>query len=182
MTRLPVVDPSHESVNEIFDGPLKGKHLNIFKGMANSPAVLKLYLNMSDAINSFGLSPAEREIIQLAVGQANNCDYCTAAHTAIGKGAGLTEQQTVEARQGRISDDPKLHALATFATQLHEKNGFVSDQDLASFKAAGYSDAHIAEVVGAYAMAVFTNYFNHVNQTEIDFPAAPPLPQHPVNA
>jgi len=182
MARLPVIDPSHDSVNEIFDGPLKGKHLNIFKGMANSPAVLNLYLSMSGAIDSFSLSPAEREIIQLAVGQANGCDYCTAAHTAIGKGAGLTEQQTIEARQGRIADDAKLNALAIFATSMHEKKGFVSDEDLASFKAAGFTDAHITEVVGVYAMAVFTNYFNHVNQTEIDFPAAPPLPQLPVHA
>ena len=58
MARLPVIDPSHESVQDIFSGPLKGKEINIFKGMANSPAVLKLYLAMAGAIDGFSLSPA----------------------------------------------------------------------------------------------------------------------------
>ncbi len=175
MARLPVVDPTHESVQDIFGGPLKGKEFNIFKGMANSPAVLKLYLAMAGAVDGFSLSPAEREVIQLATAEANGCDYCTAAHTAIGKGAGLSEQQTVEARQGRIDGDDKLNALAQFASALHSKKGFVSDEDLAEFKSAGYTDGHVAEVVGVYAQAVFTNYFNHVNETEVDFPAPPVL-------
>jgi hypothetical protein len=51
----------------------------------------------------------------------------------------------------------------------------VSDADLASFRKAGYGDGHVAEVVACYALNVFTNYFNHVNDTAIDFPAAPAI-------
>jgi len=172
MPRLPVVDPNTAQgrVKEIFDGPLKGKHLNIFKGMANSAAVLDTYLAVAGALGKTGLSPAEREVIQLAVSQANNCNYCTAAHTKLGQGAGLTEEQCLAARKGSIPDDPRLDALARFALALHEKRGFVSDEDISAFKAAGFSDAHVAEVVAVYALAIFTNYFNHLNETEIDFP------------
>ncbi len=175
MARLSVVDPKHASVKSIFDGPLKGKEINIFKGMANSPAVLNLYLSMSGAMDKFSLSAAEREVIQLVSAEANNCDYCTAAHTVIGKGAGLTEEQTVEARQGKVTSDKKLNALAQFASSMQEKRGFVSDEDIADFKAAGYTDGHVAEVTAVFGLAVFTNYFNHVNETEIDFPAPPVL-------
>jgi len=176
MPRLNVVDPATATgkTRDLFDGPLKGKHINIFKGMANSPAVIQGYLGMAGALADASLSAAEQEVIQLAIGQANDCGYCQAAHTAIGKGAGLTEAQTVGARRGQI-DDPRLNALTRFAGAMHEKKGLVSDDDLSAFRAAGFDDAAIGEAVAVYALATFTNYFNHVNETEIDFPSPPAL-------
>lgn len=176
MARLKVVDPAQAEgkVREIFEGPLKGKHLNIFKGMANSPAALGAYLGMGSALKGARLSHAEQEVVQLAIGEANECDYCRAAHTAIGTSAGLSEAQTLEARRGELQD-PRLDALAKFALALHEKRGWVSDEDLERFRAAGFDDGHVAEVVAVYAQAVLTNYFNHVNKTDVDFPAPPSL-------
>jgi len=173
MPRMTTIEPANATghVKEVFEGPLKGKTFNIFKTMAHSTAALDGYLGLSGALGKGVLDGKEREVIQLAIGQANNCDYCQAAHTAIGKGAGLTEAQTIEARRGTLAD-AKLDALAKFALKLHEKRGFVSDADLASFTDAGYNEAAVAEVVANYALAVYTNYFNHVNQTAIDFPAA----------
>jgi AhpD family alkylhydroperoxidase len=167
MGRLTTIDPAQATgkVKEIFEGPLKGKTFNLFKAMANSPAALEAYL---------GLSGKEREIIQLTIGEANNCGYCVAAHTAIGKGLGLSEAQTIEARRGKLTD-PKLNALTRFTLAVHEKKGFVSSEDLAAFKSAGYNDGHVAEVVAGYALAVYTNTFNHLNETAIDFPAPPKI-------
>lgn len=172
MGRLQSIDPAKATgrAKEIFEGPLKGKTFNIFKAMASSPAALDTYLGMSGAVSGGTLSAKEREVIQLVVGEANNCGYCVAAHTLIGKGAGLTDAQTIEARRGKV-EDAKLGALTRFTLALHEKRGFVSDADLAAFRTAGYNDGHAAEVVANYALAVYTNYFNHVNQTESDFPA-----------
>lgn len=177
MPRLQTIDPSTATgrAKEIFDGPLKGKHFNIFKGMANSPAALDMYLAMTGALSKASLNAKEQEVIQLAIGQANDCDYCQAAHTAIGKGAGLTEDQTIEARRGSVPSDAKLDALARFAIAINEKKGFVSDDDLSAMRSAGYDDGAIAEAVASFALAVFTNYFNHVNDSEIDFPAAPAI-------
>lgn len=174
MPRLNTIDPAASTgrAKEIFDGPLKGKHFNIFKGMANSPAALDAYVAMSGALDKASLSAKEREVVQLAVARANGCEYCQAAHTAIGKMVGLTEEQTVAARTGRLTD-PKLAALARFAGALHEKKGMVGDADLRAFKGAGYTDAHVAEAIASYALAVFTNYFNLANDTAVDFPAPP---------
>ncbi len=176
MPRMTTIEPANATgrVKEIFEGPLKGKTFNIFKTMAHSPAALDAYLGLSGALNKGVLSGKEREVIQLAIGQANNCDYCAAAHTAIGKGMGLTDAQTIEARRGTLSD-PKLDSLAKFALKIQEKRGFVSDADVAALKGAGYNDAAVAEVVANYALAIYTNYFNHVNQTAVDFPAAPKI-------
>ena len=175
MSRIATVEPAQATgrVKEIFDGPLSGKHFNIFKAMASSPALLDSYLAISGALGSGVLSAKERETVQLAIGAANNCDYCLAAHTAIGKGAGLSEDQTIAARRGSGTGDAKLDALARFALALHEKRGFASDDDLKAFRGAGYADDAIGEVIGNYALAVLTNYFTHVNETPIDFPPAP---------
>lgn len=176
MPRLPAVNPATATgrVKEIFEGPLKGKHFNIFKAMANSPAGLDIYLGLAGALGKGVLSEKEREVIQLAVGEANNCVYCAAARTLIGKGAGLSEGQTIEARRGHLAD-AKLQALTHFVLSIHEKRGHVSDADVSAFKAAGYNDAAVVEVVGNYALAIFTNYFNHVNETALDFPAPPAI-------
>jgi len=55
------------------------------------------------------------------------------------------------------------------------ERGWVSDEDLAAVRAAGTSDAEIAEVVAHVAVNTFSNYFNHVAETDVDFPkvAAP---------
>ena len=174
--RIAPVDPKAATgrAKELFEGPLKGKEFNIFRSMAASPAALECYTALSGTLAKGALGAKEREVVQLTLGQANNCDYCVAAHTVIGKGAGLTEDQTIEARRGSMKD-AKLNALAKFTLALHEKKGFVSDADFAAFTSAGYTPAHAAEVLANYTLALYTNYFNHMNNTPIDFPAAPKI-------
>lgn len=173
MPRLKVIDPAAATgrAKEIFEGPLKGKHLNIFKGMANAPAALDAYLAMSGALKNASLSAKEQEVIQLAVSQANGCEYCLSAHTVVGKGAGLTDAQMLGARRGSVEGDAKLDALARFASSIVEKQGAVSANDLEAFRKAGYGDQAIAEVAAVYALATLTNTFNLINETTVDFPA-----------
>ncbi len=177
MPRLAVIDPEKTTgrAKEIFEGPLKGKHLNIFKGMANAPALLDAYLGIGGALKNASLTPAEQEVVQLAVVEAAGCDYCTAAHTVIGKNSGLTEEQTIGARRGSIEGDARLDAIARFAKALYEKRGNVSHDDLTAFRSAGFDDQAIAEAVAVYAQATLTSTFNHVNETEVDFPAPPAI-------
>ncbi len=177
MPRLNVVNPAEATgrVKEIFQGPLKGKELNIFKGLANSPAGLEAYLGLAGALSKGGLTNAEQEAVALALAEANDCHYCRAAHTAMGRDAGLSEEQTLGARKGAVAGDDKLDALVKFTMKLHEKRGFVSDDDLSQLKAAGYDDGHVVDVIVAYALNTLTNYFNHVHETPVDLPAAPSL-------
>ncbi len=176
MPRLKIVDPAtaEGKVKELFDGPLKLKKINIYKTLANSPAALDALTQMGDCLAEGVLSAKEREVIALAIGENTGCEYCVAAHTVVGKMAGMSIEETIAARRGKLND-PKLNALATFVLALHEKRGWMSDEDVAAFRDAGYGDAHIGEVIAVYALNILTNYINHVNQTEIDFPEPPPL-------
>jgi uncharacterized peroxidase-related enzyme len=176
MPRLATIDPAQATgrAKELFEGPLKGKHRNIFKGLANSAAALEAYVALHGALSKGLLTPREQESIALVVAQLNHCDYCLAAHTLMGKMAGLDEPAMLHIRRGAVAD-PKLDALVKFVTAIHERRGNVTDEQVRNFKAAGYTDGHVAEVVANYALQLYTNYFNHVNDTPIDFPPAPAL-------
>ncbi len=150
---------------------------NITRAMANSPAVLEGYLGLSGALSKGSLSAKNREQIALAVGQANQCDYCLAAHSAIGKMVGLTPDQILDSRRG-TAIDPKTDALIRFARKVVDERGLVSDADVAEVRSAGLDDAAIAEVVANVALNIFTNYFNHVAETDIDFPKVEPIVDH----
>ena len=147
---------------------------NMTGAMAVSPSVLEAYLGFSGAL-SHGVLPARvREQLALDVSEANQCDYCVSAHSALGKHAGLTDEVILDSRRG-TSTDPKTDALLRFARTIVEKQGVVEDADVAAVRKAGYGDAEIAEVVAHVALNIFTNYFNNVAGTTIDFPKAPAL-------
>lgn len=147
---------------------------NMTRAMVRAPAVLDAYLQMSGALSKGALPAKTREQIALTVGQANHCDYCLAAHSAIGKMVGLAPEQILAARKGR-ADDASTDALLRFAAVVVEKRGRVDAADLNAVRAAGFGDDAIAEVVANVALNLFTNYFNHVAGTAVDFPAAPAL-------
>ena len=142
--------------------------------MAHSPAVANAYLGFSQTLATGTLRPRLREQIALVVAEANQCGYCIAAHTALGKAAGLTEEETRAARRADSAVEKERVAL-DFAYQLVQERGIVADADFERVRQAGYTDGEIAEIVANVALNLFTNYFNHVAGTEVDFPAAPEL-------
>lgn len=148
-----------------------GKVINIFLNMGNSAATLKGFLALSDAANQTSLSPQLREQIALLVGQSNHCQYCLSAHTMLAKGAGLNDDEIVEARHGE-STDPKNQAILKFAKEVVENRGNVSNQDIAGLKAAGVNDTELVEIVLLIMVNMFTNYFNLITDPKIDFPLA----------
>jgi uncharacterized peroxidase-related enzyme len=143
---------------------------NMMRTMAHSPAVLQGYLSLSGALGTGVLSGKVREELALFIGQSNECDYCVAAHSTLGKMAGLQPNQLIEARKGLVGGDPEAQAALKFAKAVLESRGDVADSDLAAARSAGLGDAQIAEIVAHVALNVFTNYFNRVARTEVDFP------------
>ena len=176
MPRTAQANPEQATDNlaTMFEGLNKklGKIPNIFRHMGASPAVLEAYLAMSGASAKTSLDPKVREQIALIVGQQNDCGYCIAAHTAIGQSVGLTLEQTVAARKGQAID-PKSQAIVNFAKEVVAKKAAVDDAAVANLKKAGVSDQEVVETILVICQNIFTNYFNHIVDPEIDFPAAP---------
>lgn len=146
---------------------------NLMRALANSPAALEVYLGFG-ALDQGSLPPALREQIALTVAELNNCNYCLAAHSAIGTMVGLSEEQVLDSRRA-ISSDSRTNTALRFAKVLVEKKGWASEEDLDQVRAAGFSDGDITEMIAHVSKNIFTNYFNHVARVEIDFPAVPEL-------
>lgn len=152
-----------------------GKIPNIFKNMANSPAALQAYLDLSKASNATSFPPALREQIALVVGQANNCHYCLSAHSAIGKTVGLTDEEILKARKGQ-SKTAKDQAILHFAKEMIDKKGLLSKEEVDQLKKSGVSDKELVELILLITVNIFTNYFNHITDPVIDFPIVPKNP------
>jgi uncharacterized peroxidase-related enzyme len=142
---------------------------NMMKTMAQSAPVLEAYLNFNTALGGGTLDARLREQIALISAEVNGCAYCASAHTAIGKMVGLGEDAILAARRGR-SIDARTDAALKFARNLIVNRGEVSDADVRAVKDAGFSDGEVGELVANVALNIFTNYFNTVAGTEIDFP------------
>jgi uncharacterized peroxidase-related enzyme len=173
MSRINPVDRNTitDGVRRNFDAIQKrlGIVPNMMQTMAQSPHVLEGYLGLSGALSRGALSAQLQEQIALAVSEVNACDYCLSAHSALGRGAGLSSDALDASRAGRASD-AKTTAALQFARAVVERRGGITDNDLDRVRAAGFSDAEIVEIIAHVALNVFTNYFNRTAQTEIDFP------------
>lgn len=178
MTRIQPVNReiAPTETQKLLDGVEKklGIVPNLIATMAQSTALAKAYLGFSQALSGGVISPKLREQIALVVGQTNQCDYCLAAHSAIGSSVGLSSDQVRDARLGS-SPDSRTDAALKFARRIVKAQGFVSDEDLAEIRNADFGEAEIVEIIGHVALNMFTNYFNHVAETEVDFPSAPEL-------
>ena len=142
---------------------------NLILTMAHSPAALGGYLGIAGALAKGVLDPKLREQIAVAVAGANACDYCASAHTLLGKNAGIDRDELHQNLTG-VSADPKTGVALAFVVKIVRERGHISDADLAAVRSAGFSEDEIIELVTHTAMNIFTNYFNHIARTEIDFP------------
>ncbi|MBI5086479.1 MAG: carboxymuconolactone decarboxylase family protein [Acidobacteria bacterium] len=173
MQRITAVNPAEATgkAKQLLEGVQAklGMTPNLMKTLAAGPAALEAYLNFGAALSTGKLDAKFRELIALAVAQANSCEYCLSAHSAIGKMVGLGPAEITASREAH-SFDAKRDAGLRFVQALVVQRGMVSDQEVANVKAAGFSDGDIAELVANVAVNIFTNYFNHVARTDVDFP------------
>lgn len=178
MSRLQAINPEQATgqAKRLLDGVQSklGFAPNIMRTMANSPAVLQGYLDFSNALSKGTLSPKFREQIALAVSEINDCQYCLAAHSAIGRSVGLSEEAIEDSRRGESPDTKEATALG-FTRKVVVDRGWVSNEEVAKLRKVGFTEGDIAEIIANIALISFTNYFNHVAETEVDFPAVSKL-------
>lgn len=166
------VSPNNQT---IFDNLHKslGFVPNLYAYFAKNETALADYLTLQN--RKATLKAKEREVINLVVSQVNNCRYCQAAHTAIGKMNGFSDEQILEIRQGEASFDPKLDALANFTQSVVVNRGQASQDAVEALFAAGYNEANLVDILIVIGDKTISNYLHILTQLPIDFPAAPEL-------
>jgi uncharacterized peroxidase-related enzyme len=141
----------------------------MFRLIATSPAALEGFVANNGALSKT-LDVKTRERIALAVAQVNSCDYCLSAHSYLAWNLAKISPEEVALNRGGASGDPKADAAVRFAVKAVRERGHLRDIDIASVRAAGFSDSQIVEIIAVVAENIFTNMLNVVAQTDIDFP------------
>ena len=112
MSHVALIDPTHTTpdraellsqVQQAF-----GAVPHMFRAVANSPAALRSMWGSFGALGGGTLPAKLGEQIAVAVADRNRCDYCLAAHTALGRKAGATAEEMAAALAFRLQ---KLEAM-----------------------------------------------------------------------
>jgi uncharacterized peroxidase-related enzyme len=142
---------------------------NLFGVFAESPAALRGALAIYEAFSTSSLSPAEQQLIMLAVSEANDCEYCVAAHSTLAKRVAKVDAALVDAVRRRAPlADAKLDMLVSFTRKVVEQRGMVSDAEVTAFLDAGYTRAQIIDVLLGVGMKTFNNYVDHIAHTPLN--------------
>ena len=130
---------------------------NVYAVYGGRPDALKGFAGLTSAFGASSLTPAEREVIQLAVSVANRCQYCVAGHTAFAAEAELDEVHVKAMRNGQNPGDERLAALARFARKLTTDRGRNCEKEHAAFLDAGYGAEQALEVIIGVANKTLSN-------------------------
>ena len=172
---VPTRDEVAESNQAIFDQLEKGIGFvpNLYASYAHSETALADYLALQNRKST--LSAKEREVINLAVSQVNECIYCLSAHTAIAKMNGFTDDQILELRAGEASFDNKLNALAAFVRNSVINRSKPDTEVTENLFNAGYTKANLIDILLVIGDKTISNFLHGTTQIPVDFPVAPKL-------
>src|SRR5262249_2631853 len=114
MPRLTPIDPATATgeAKELLDGiqAAFGMTPNSFRAMANNPAALKGWLELSGALGTT-LTPRLSEQIAIAIAEQNGCAYCLSAHAAVAGLLGIDVHEIDHNRSGESDDERAAAAL-----------------------------------------------------------------------
>ncbi|MET0634815.1 MAG: carboxymuconolactone decarboxylase family protein [Chitinophagaceae bacterium] len=175
--KVPKIEDLSPESQEIL-GKLKkklGSVPNLYATFGYSASALKGILDFDAELSvNPSFTAKEREAINLIVSQVNNCEYCLAAHTALAKLRGFTEEETILIRKGTYPE-PKLNTAILLAKSILINKGEAEQSFLDNFFDAGYDEKALIELIGSITVRSFTNYVFACTKIPIDFPIAKPL-------
>ncbi len=143
---------------------------NMYANMANSPPMLQTYAQGYSLFREeSGFTPAEQEVVFLTISRENECHYCMAAHSFVADKLSKVPPEVTDAIRddGEIKDH-RLAALRTFTRTMVVSWGRPRQDDVAAFMQAGYSEAHILDIILAISVKTISNYSNHIFDTPVD--------------
>lgn len=173
MSRLPlrsIEDAPVDSKERLVAAEKNNGYLpNLLRILANAPVALETYLTVGGINARASLSLAEREAVQITAAATHGCGFCVAGHTAISYKKARLDAGVVDALRAKATvPDPRLDAVARFTEAVIASRGAVSDDELASFHAAGFSDQQALEVVLGVSLATLCNFANNLGQPPLN--------------
>jgi uncharacterized peroxidase-related enzyme len=141
---------------------------NLHRVLADSPAALEAYATLWTIAEKTSFTAIERHVAYLAIIYENECTYCMAGHTILSRMAKVDAATISAVRDGQPIADVRLEALRQFAAAVTRNRGVVSPDEVAAFKAAGFTNQSVLDVLVLAATKLISNYTNHLAQTPLD--------------
>ena len=141
---------------------------NVSAILAESPSTLKAYMTIAGIFDESSFTPAERQVIILAINEYNACHYCVAAHSVLADMQGVPADTVDAIRDGNPIAESRLEALRDFTNKVVDKRGWVEEGEIETFLDAGFTLAQVLEVVLGIAFKTISNYANHIAETPLD--------------
>ncbi|UTW05253.1 carboxymuconolactone decarboxylase family protein [Amphritea atlantica] len=136
--------------------------------MAESPVVLEAYQMLHKWFQESAFNAEELTVVWQTINVEHGCHYCIPAHAAIAKMMKVDDALTTALRNQQPMPSPQLQALHDTTLLIVRNRGRVSEDDIAAFYAAGYSQKHLLDIILGLAQKVMSNYINHLADTPID--------------
>lgn len=141
---------------------------NLFGVLAESPTAVQAYAAINKALEQSALSPVEQQLVALTVSATNDCAYCVGAHSTVAQMVHMPEDMLAALRDQKPLSDKKLNALRTLVLSVMRHRGWVPEEDLKHFVAAGYTQRHVLDVLTIVALKTLSNYVNLLARTPLD--------------
>ena len=158
-TAIKMVEPAQNEFLASLESKAN-RPIHFFRVMANRPDVLKNFVPLYGAVMGPGaVDRRTKELVYLTCSYTNQCPYCTAAHTASGRKAGISEEemQLLQAGQDQGFSAAERAAIQYARELTRTANASASRDALA----AHYSQEQVVEITLVAAMVNFTNRFNN---------------------
>ncbi len=135
---------------------------NVFLALAHRPDEFRAFFAMHDALmdkRDSGLSPADKEMIVVAVSADNSCLYCVVAHGAVlrirAKNPTIADQVAVNYRKADITERQRV--MLDFALKVSNDAKSIAECDFEALRAQGFSDEDIWDIAGITAFFGLSN-------------------------
>ncbi len=155
----PVLERAHASF---------GMVPNLIGVLAEAPSAARAYLDLHEAFAASSFTPAEQQLVLLTTSFQNECSYCMAAESAVAAMLGTDSAVIESLREGRALLDDRLEALSRFTREVVTQRGWVSEEEIDRFLAAGFTRSNILEVILGVTKKTLSNYTNHIADTPLD--------------
>jgi len=159
-----------EAAKAVLDAAEKayGMVPNLHRKMAESPALLEGYWQLSQIFSSSSLTAIEQQVVLIAASVTNNCTYCVGAHSVLADMVDTPAEVTEALRTGEVIPDTRLQALRRFTQSVVITRGWVHKSEVDVLLAEGYTRAQVLEVILGVGLKTLSNYTNHLVDTELD--------------
>ncbi|MDC8830551.1 carboxymuconolactone decarboxylase family protein [Alteromonas gilva] len=140
---------------------------NLHGVMAEAPGVLDSYKYLHDKALKTSFSKEELTVVWQTANVEHGCHYCVPAHTGIAKSMKI-DDSIIDALRNETPLPEKLEVLRETTKAIIIERGHPSDAQLTQFFDAGFTQAHLLEIILILAQKVMSNYINHLADTPVD--------------